>query len=173
VYATAPGSDSALLPFGHRISTKSDLLEADTQGVILALRKLLTRRRLQRLIRDGVGVRESAWALPSLDDEPARALVVQEIAGWVRESMGEMRRPYGIDHVALALACRDASGRIVCTNSLGVIRPTAFYGHEGIDRIAAFMDDLRSVPAAPRGEVVGALLSLGDLAYQLDLARAA
>ncbi len=172
MYATTPDQHTSL-PSRNRISTQNQLSEADSQDVILALHKHLTRRRLQRLIRDGIGVRESAWALPPLDDAPGRARVVQEITGWVRASMGEMRRPYGIDHVALALACRDASGRIVCTNALGVIRPKAFYGDEGVDRITAFMDDLRSVPAAPRREVVGALLSLGDLAYELEFARAA
>jgi hypothetical protein len=140
---------------------------------MLAFRKFLTRRRLQHLIRNGVGVRESAWELPPDDDAPTRAAIVEEIAGWVRQAMGEMRRPYGIDHVALALACRDASGRIVCTNSLGVVRPGAFYGAEGRDRISAFFDDLSSVPSAARRQVVGALLSLGDLAYELDIARAA
>lgn len=141
--------------------------------MIRSLRTLLTRRRIQRLIRDGVGVREAAWQVPAAGDSLARAAIVEEITRWVRKAMGDMHRPYGVDHVALALACRDEAGRVHCANSLGVVRPAAFYGAEGPRRIAAFFDDMESVALSKRSEVVGALLSLGDIAFELDLARAA
>lgn len=146
---------------------------ADNFGVIRSLRTALIRRRIQRLIRSGVGVHEASWKIQVAGDNQFRKAVVDDIARWVRESMGEMRRPYGIDHVALALACRDSAGRVRCSNSLGVIRPSAFYGVEGSCRIDAFFDDIESTRVDRPFEIVGALLSLGDLAYELDLARAA
>lgn len=131
-----------------------------------------TRRRIERLIRDGVGVREAAWRLPGDGSDGGEALV-GPILAWVRDSMAAMRRPYGIDQVALALACRDPGGRVVCSNSFGVVHPSVFYETEGEDRIASFFGDLGGLPSASRHEVVGALLSLGDIAYELRLPRAA
>ena len=129
-------------------------------------------RRVQQLIRRGVGIHEASWALPAAS-ESAEPDLVEEIIGWVRRSMGEMRRPYGIDHVAFALACRDSSGTVLCSNSLGVIRPEVFYSAAGADRVAAFFEDVRAVRDRNPNEVVGALLSLGDLAYEIDSARVA
>ena len=136
------------------------------------LRKPSPHRRVEQLIRRGVGIHEASWALPEPSDAAPPELV-EEIVGWVRRSMGEMRRPYGIDHVAFALACRDGSGTVLCSNSLGVIRPEIFYSATGADRVAAFFDDVRAVRERNPAEVVGALLSLGDLAYEIDTSRAA
>ena len=135
-------------------------------------RKRQTRDNVEQLIRRGVGVREATWEL-SAESGHERHELADRIVEWVRGAMGEMRRPYGLDQVAVALACRDAEGRVVCSNSLGVLRPGAFYGEFGSDRIAAFLDDVKSVPRGQRREIVGAVLSLGDIAYEMDLARAA
>ncbi|MEO8541106.1 MAG: hypothetical protein ABI577_15295, partial [bacterium] len=64
-----------------------------------------THRKVEQLIRHGVGVREATWPLED-HAEPATEALVADVIEWVRSSMGEMRRPYGIDHVALALAAR-------------------------------------------------------------------
>lgn len=136
------------------------------------LRRPTPHRRVEQLIRRGVGIHEASWALPA-ESGCAPHELVEEIVGWVRRSMGEMRRPYGIDQVAFALACRDSSGTVLCSNSLGVIRPEAFYGPTGTDRITAFFADVQAVRDRNPDEVVGALLSLGDLAYEIDSSRAA
>lgn len=137
------------------------------------LRRPSSHHRVEKLIRRGVGIHEASWPLPELSaDEPPQELV-GEILSWVRRSMGEMRRPYGIDHVAFALACRDVDGKVLCSNSLGVIRPELFYSDEGDARVAAFFRDVHALRDRNPGEVVGALLSLGDLAYEMDSARAA
>jgi hypothetical protein len=133
-------------------------------------RRNASRQRVERLIREGVGLNEASWTLPGGEVTDG---LHEGIVAWVRESMAVMRRPHGIDQVAVAFACRDGDGQVVCSNSLGVVRPGAFYGPEGEDRIAAFLDDLGAVPTAQRREVVGALLSLGDLAYELNLPKAA
>ncbi len=136
------------------------------------LRRNTTHRRVESLIKQGIGIQETTWDLAG-DGQPGPTPMVERILAWVREAMGGMRRPYGIDHVALALACRDANGKVLSTSSLGVIRPASFYGEEGRERIASFLADVEFVRAEHPVELVGALLSLGDLAFELEHARAA
>jgi hypothetical protein len=128
--------------------------------------RVSTRSKVERLIRDGVGVREAAWPIGDLAPSATNELVA-DVIDWVRGEMGRMRRPYGIDHVALALAARDESGRVLCSNSLGVLRPGVFYETEGPEQIRAFLGDAARLMPGGRGEMVGALLSLGDIAFEL------
>lgn len=109
---------------------------------------------------------EASWRLDTHGPDAADALV-DDVVSWVRTSMAAMRRPYGIDHVALALAARDDSGRVVCTNSLGVLRPQSFYGEAGPEHVRAFLGDAARAMEGRPGDMVGALLSLGDIAYEL------
>lgn len=133
-------------------------------------RRSKARRRFERLVRQGVGVREGHWPVPgSTPPEGEGEPLADAIITWVREAMGEMRRPNGVDYVALALACRDASGRVQCSNTFGVVRPVAFYSGEGPEWVAAFLDDVEAVPPARRHEIVGALISVGDLVYELGV----
>ncbi len=125
------------------------------------------------MIRDGVGVREAMWQIDGLGDNDADAALSADMVAWVRRQMAEMRRPYGIDHVALALACRDGSGAVVCTNSLGVVRPESFYNDSGINGVEGFLVDARRAAGDGPIELVAALLSLGDIAFELNLGRAA
>ena len=136
------------------------------------LQTLSTHDRVQTLIRQGVGVHETTWSLSdddrAGDSEPSSS----------RSSTGARidvphAPPDGIDHVALALACRDGSGNVLSSSSLGVIRPASFYGEEGRNRIAGFLQDVRFVGERAPTQVAGALLSLGDLAFELNLAHAA
>src|SRR5690606_17117859 len=142
-----------------RTVTKVPVRSADIHSAMLSFKKYAARRRVERLLRDGVGVHERAWDLPSHSEDEPRGLVAP-IVDWVRLEMGLMRRPNGIDHVALALACRDEDGRVVVSNSFGVVRPGMFYQDEGADRIAAFMDDVEHASTGQRREIVAALLSL-------------
>ena len=136
-------------------------------------RKPDTRERVAHLIKGGVGVREATWEYPGpIIGQDPHALA-EPILHWLRDAMGRMRRPFGIDHVAVALACRDDEGNVVCSNAMGVLRPAVFYDGEGLDRITAFLDDVQAVAPASRREIVAALLSLGDIAYSLNGARAA
>jgi hypothetical protein len=148
-------------------------LPAEDNGVKKFFRKLTTTRRVERLIRDGVGVREAVWQVEGLGEAEADVQLAAEMVSWVRRQMGEMRRPYGIDHVALALACRDASGTVVCSNSLGVVRPESFYSEAGQRSVEGFLADARRAAGEGPLELVGALLSLGDIAFELNLGRAA
>lgn len=130
-------------------------------------------RRIAEAVRRGVGVTEFTWDAPAAGDSHARHRVAETILASIREAMAAMRRPYGISQVAVALACRDHEGRVVCSNTLGVLKPESFYSEGGASRIAAFLDDVESVPAERRARIDGALLSLGDLAFELSLRPAA
>jgi hypothetical protein len=157
----------------HPIATKLARASVDYPGVRLPFNRFNTHSRVETLIRRGVGVSEATWQLPDAADAPGAAALVDEVVAWVRQAMGEMRRPYGIDHVAVALACRDESGRVVCSNSLGVVRPAMFYGEDGPARVSDFLVDAARAGGSRGGEVVGAILSLGDIAYELGTAQAA
>jgi len=149
------------------------LVPVDDQGVLEPIRRWNATRRLVKAVRQGVGLQEATWIMPPPGDDAAAALVVDEIAGWVREAMATMRRPYGIDHVAVALACRDAAGKVVCSNSLGVVRPAAFYGADGPARLRAFLDDAFFAGPGEGAEIIAAMLSLGEVAYELNGEKAA
>jgi hypothetical protein len=135
-------------------------------------RRFSTHRRVERLIREGVGVREASWRLHDGQLPETTEALVDDVVAWVRASMSGMRRPYGIDHIAVAFAARDWSGKVICSSSPGVLRPGSFYGEEGAEHVRAFLGDARRAMDGGGGEVVGALLSLGDIAYELN-ARAA
>ena len=136
-------------------------------------RRNTTHRRVESLIRQGVGVCEASWDLPQDGDDSGHQALAESIGAWVRQAMGRMRRPYGIDHVAVALACRDAKGRVLTTTSLGVVRPASFYGEAGAAGIEGFLADIAHVRSEGAASIGAALLSLGDLAFELDNARAA
>ncbi|HEY5475284.1 MAG TPA: hypothetical protein VIK11_01100 [Tepidiformaceae bacterium] len=134
-------------------------------------RSRATRRRVEQLIRAGCGVQEAAWTFESAEGDDGT--LATAIEGWVREALGRTRRPNGINRVALALACRDRAGQVTCSNVTGLVSPATFYSGEGLAAISGFLADARAVPMAGRAEVICALVSLGDLVYQLDSARAA
>lgn len=138
---------------------------------MLSFKKFAARRRLERLLRDGVGLHETSWQVPQRG--AGKDDLVTPIVEWVRRSMGEMRRPNGIDQVALALACRDEQGQVLCSNSFGVMRPSVFYQDAGVEQVEAFMADVDAVPQERRHEIVAALLSLGDIAYEMSAPKAA
>lgn len=133
--------------------------------MLRSLRRQLSRRRVEHLLREGVGIQEASWRLDPASGDPGALSATIET--WVRESMARMRRPNGVDHVALALACRDQHGSVHCANTTGIVRPAAFYAATGPGAIGAFLDDAASLPEERRWEIVGALVSLGDLAYAL------
>ena len=133
-----------------------------------------TRRgRLERLIdqslRDGVGLHRQVFTVA---DPPIERVALQDLSGdvttWVEQAMGRTRRPYGIDQMAVGLACAPASGDPFATVSLGVFRPSEYYTTGGLrDQIEQFvralpMERINDEPEAVR--LAAALFSWGDLA---------
>ena len=79
-------------------------------------------------------MQEMSWTMPRQESPESGEAAVEAIVTWVREAVATMRRPYGLDHVAVAFACRDSDGRVLCSNTLGVVRPAVFYSDEGAQR---------------------------------------
>jgi len=109
-----------------------------------------------------------------LGPEPltARAMeqLVEEIAEWCRERMAASRRPYGIDQMALAVACAEPGGSPIASTTFGVFRPVEFYTTDGVaERLAGYMG---SLPLSELNNRTGpirfaaALFSWGDVARE-------
>jgi hypothetical protein len=111
--------------------------------------------------------------MPTQDSTSAGDQAVEAIVAWLREAVATMRRPYGLDHVAVAFACRDSDGRVLCSNTLGVVRPGVFYSDEGMTRVREFLVDAWHTRPGDGAQIVGAVLSLGEVAHELGIARAA
>lgn len=111
--------------------------------------------------------------MPARDDHEATGQAVAQIVDWMRESAAGMRRPYGLDHVAVAFACRNADGRVICSNALGVVRPGLFYSEEGGRRVRDFLADAWHAGPTEGARIIGALLCLGEVAHELGISQAA
>jgi hypothetical protein len=132
------------------------------------LRSQRAKREIERLIRQGVGVHERSFVW--LAGDTMRTALTNAALSWMREEAGAMRRPYGIDQMVVAMGCRNTRGELICTNSFGVIRPSAFYDEQGEGKLQAFLDDAEIARGAGGAEIVIAMLSLGDVAYALHAA---
>ena len=126
-------------------------------------------RRVEQAVQAGVGLYRQVWELPAppLAADDLRG-ITHDVLGWVEHTMGATRRPYGVDQLAVGLACAPAGGTGIVSVSFGVFRPREFYGEGGAqDRITAFVGDL-PLPEinqhAPGVRIAAALFSWGDLA---------
>ena len=124
---------------------------------------------IDQSLRDGVGLHRQVFTVaeppihaPQLGD------LAEDVARWVEEAMSRTRRPYGIDQMAVGLACAPVEGEPFATVSLGVFRPADYYEAGGLrDQIADFvlglpLERINGEPDAVR--LAAALFSWGDLA---------
>jgi len=129
------------------------------------------RARVEASIRRGTGLSRREWLLGV---EPLTPLIMEqlvaEIAEWCRERMSASRRPYGIDQMALAIACAEPGGSPIASTTFGVFRPVEFYTADGVaERLATYMHGL---PLSDLNEREGpirfaaALFSWGDVARE-------
>ena len=139
-----------------------------------ALRRL--RRRsgdLEALMEQGlradVGLRRQSWLMTERPVLPATLhALAQAVGDWCAQEMAETRRPYGIDHMAVGVACALPGGAPIASVSLGLFRPLEFYQEGGTrDRLEEFV---RGLPLTQINEqstpvrLAAALFSWGDLA---------
>ncbi|MGE3961612.1 MAG: hypothetical protein AB7F65_08035 [Dehalococcoidia bacterium] len=129
------------------------------------------RARVEASIRRGTGLSRREWLMgPEPVDTRAMQELVDEISEWCRERMSASRRPYGIDQMALAIACAEPGGSPIASTTFGVFRPVEFYTADGIAaRLADFMHGLLAADLAERrGQVrfAAALFSWGDVARE-------
>ena len=126
------------------------------------------RDQVEDSIRLGNGLRKGEWLLA--DGAPSAERVAgvgDEIVAWCREQIGGTRRPYGIDQLALAVACAEPGGEPIASATFGVFRPADFYSEGGVsERVVAFvralpLEELQDVSAL---RFAAALFSWGDIA---------
>jgi len=133
------------------------------------------RKRIESSIRAGTGLSKHDWVLegPVLDADHVEQLT-EQILDWCRERISATRRPYGIDQLALALACAEPGGDPLASTTFGVFRPVDFYGEDGVgERVEHFvhsirLEDLnrRIAEGASGIRFAAALFSWGDVARE-------
>lgn len=84
--------------------------------------------KVREAVEAGVGVYHMCW---QLGEEPETALQPDDLDSmvleWCRATMAQMRRPYGLDYVTLALALVGVESEETTRYSFGVLRPSDFY----------------------------------------------
>lgn len=170
-----PRAFHASIIIGLLVSTYLQLSLVGYESTISVMFLFRNRRihgRVRDLIASGVGVRQQTWTIG--EGGADRRSLPQAVLDWVKECMSTMRRPNGVDQVALALACRDDGPEPRCSASLGLLDPQDFYGDRALESINAFLDDVDSLPEQAGGrEISGALVCLGDIAFALARDEAA
>ncbi len=126
------------------------------------------RARVEESISRGTGLHKGEWVIDRLPiDDEVIAATTEQMLTWCRERMAETRRPYGIDQLALAIACAEPDAAPLASATFGVFRPLEFYEEDGVaDRVTRFMQSLR-VEELNRHTAIrfaAALFSWGDIA---------
>lgn len=130
------------------------------------------RTRVEASIRRGTGLFRHEWLM---GPEPLTPVAMQHIADevteWCRQKMAETRRPYGIDQMALALACAVPGGEPIASTTFGVFRPVEFYVEDGVaSRLERYLHSLSLEELNRRGaqpiRFAAALFSWGDVARE-------
>lgn len=126
------------------------------------------RDEVEESLRQGTGLRKGEWVVLSPFADDALASTAEEVVSWCREEMAETRRPYGIDQLALAIACAEPGGEPIASTSFGVFRPVEFYQDGGVaERVEQFFEDLDATKLSSGTSAVrfaAVLFSWGDVA---------
>lgn len=127
------------------------------------------RARVEDSIRRGTGLSKQEWLL---GDEPLARddldHLTEQVIEWCRGRLAATRRPYGIDQMALAIACAEPGGLPLSSTTFGVFRPIEFYEEAGVEqRVRTYLaelplDDLNRRTGGIR--FAAALFSWGDVA---------
>ena len=127
------------------------------------------RARVEDSIRRGTGLSKQEWLLGT---DPLSAEDIQQLAdqviSWCHGRIAATRRPYGIDQMALAIACAEPGGQPIASTTFGVFRPIEFYEASGVEeRVRSYLSDLPldALNGKQHGiRFAAALFSWGDVA---------
>jgi hypothetical protein len=134
-----------------------------------AWRRRRLKHEVERNLRAGVGLHRREWLLSDGDisREGLNALA-EQVVTWCGETIAQTRRPYGIDHLAAAIACARPGQAPVASASFGVFRPADFYREGGTrESIHHFVECLEPRALNAEGGQVRfavALFSWGEVA---------
>lgn len=128
------------------------------------------RAHVEESIRSGKGLRRAEWLLEAGARTPESvAALAETMTEWCREQIGGTRRPYGIDQLALAVACAEPGGTPIASTTFGVFRPVDFYREGGIaDQVVDFVTGLpeEALESPSTVRFAAALFSWGDVARE-------
>ena len=66
--------------------------------------------------------------------------LASDVVEWCQSQIADTRRPYGIDQVALAVACAEPGGEAISSATFGIFRPVDFYRDGGVaERVGDFI----------------------------------
>lgn len=122
------------------------------------------REQVEASIRAGTGLRNGEWLAASGRHELHECVAIaQAVVAWCQDTIAQTRRPYGIDQLALAIACAEPAGRPLASATFGVFRPVDFYADGGIaERVHAFVLGIETAAVAGPVRFAAALFSWGD-----------
>lgn len=87
---------------------------------------------------------------------------------WFHGRIAATRRPYGIDQMALAIACAEPGGHPIASTTFGAFRPVEFYEEVGVEEcVRSYLGDLPLEVLNRRSggiRFAAALFSWGDVA---------
>lgn len=127
------------------------------------------RSRVESSIRTGTGLHKGEWMMERPGDaDPELDAVASQMVTWCRERIANTRRPYGIDQLALAVACAEPEGTVIASHTFGVFRPVHFYEEGGVaEQVEQFVTSIGFERLHGRDTPVrfaAALFSWGDVA---------
>lgn len=143
------------------------------QPLIRRLRRGAMDSKVREAIEAGIGLYHSHWGLGNDGDAgltPEKAS--HAILNWCRETMGQMRRPYGLDYVTFAVAILGPQNEEIARASFGVLRPSDFYNDGPAPmRLEEMIDQWRSQACFRSASSLSAVMfSWGDITRELLLA---
>lgn len=126
------------------------------------------RAQVEESIQAGTGLHRGEWLIEAGARTPdAVASLAETMTEWCRTQIGDTRRPYGIDQLALAVACAEPGGAPIASTTFGVFRPVDFYREGGVgEQVVDFVTGvpLASSEPSPAVRFAAALFSWGDVA---------
>jgi hypothetical protein len=143
-------------------------------GSLLArFRQRSAESKVRDAVESGVGVYNMCW---ELGGEPETALRPDEldsiVLDWCRATMTQMRRPYGLDYVTLALGLVGWESEETARFSFGVLRPSDFYAGGPVpEKLVRLMQEWRAEGYLESSHWLSTVMfSWGDLTRELLLA---
>jgi hypothetical protein len=142
-------------------------------SLIRRLKQGSAESKVRDAVEAGVGVYQMCW---ELGGEPATAIRPDEIDSivleWCRATMTQMRRPYGLDYVTLALSLAGWESEETVRHSFGVLRPGDFYTDGPVPAtLAQLMEQWRAEGYLESSRWLSVVMfSWGDLTRELLLA---
>ncbi len=129
--------------------------------------------KVREAVEAGIGLYHSHWGLGNDGDgglspeEASRAIL-----NWCCETMGQMRRPYGLDYVTFALALLGPQNEEIARASFGVLRPSDFYNDGPAPmRLEEVVDQWQTQGCFRSASSLSAVMfSWGDITRELLLA---